>query len=67
MKTDPRVSNRDMSGLMERGVDMELTWSLMKSEARSWSNTHLDAAGAWKDVLAVFAPGDERGRGTYQL
>ena len=52
---------------MERGVDMELTWSLMKSEARSWSNTHLDAAGAWKDVLAVFAPGDERGRGTYQL
>ena len=25
------------------------------------------AADAWKDVLAVFAPGDGRGRGTYQL
>ena len=49
-KKEHGVSNRDFSGLMDRGIYM--------SEARSWSDTPTVDNG--QDVAVVFAPGGWR-------
>ena len=55
-KTEPRGSNRDISGLMDEGA-----YTL---EARSWSDTPPYVVDGRQDMVAVFA---SRGRGDYQL
>ena len=49
LKKEPRVSNRDLHGLMDGGSYM--------SEARSWGNTPPGTADGGQDKVAVFAPG----------
>ena len=44
----PRVSNRDIHGLMDNGTYM--------SEARSWSNIPPCAVDSGQDMATVFAP-----------
>ena len=51
-KKEPRVSSRDINGLMDEGAYM--------SEARSWSDDG-------QNMVTVFAPGRGAGRGDYQL
>ena len=46
---EPGVSNRDISGLMGRGI--------YTAKARSWSNILLCAAPGGQDMGVVFAPG----------
>ena len=48
LKKEPRVSNRDISGLMDEGT--------YTSEAKSWSNEG-------QDKMIVFAPGKEGKKG----
>ena len=56
LKKEPRVSDRDINGLMDGGAYM--------LEARSWSNTPPCAADHGQDLVAVFVSG---GGGGYQL
>ena len=53
-KKELRVSDRDISGLMDGGAYM--------SEARSWSDTPLCAAHSGQDMAAVSTPGGGRDR-----
>ena len=48
LKKEPRVSNRDINGLMDEGT--------YTSEAKSWSNEG-------QDKMIVFAPGKEGKKG----
>ena len=50
---DPGVSNRDINGLMDRGI--------YTAKARSWSNILLCAALGGQDMVAIFVL-RERGR-----
>ena len=48
LKKESRVSNRDISGLMDGGA--------YTAEARSWRDTPLCAADGGQDIVVVFAP-----------
>ena len=50
----PRVSDRDLSGLMDGGS--------YRSEARAWSDTPLCMVHSGQDVAAAFAMGAAEGR-----
>ena len=52
-KKEPRVSNRDINGLMDGGADL--------SEAKSWSDTPPYGADGRQEKAAVFTPGRRKG------
>ena len=54
LKKVPRVSDRDLSGLMDGGS--------YRSEARAWSDTPLCVVHSGQDVAAAFAMGAAEGR-----
>ena len=49
LKKEPRVSNRDINGVMDGGP--------YTAEARSWSDTPPCAADSRQDMVAVFTAG----------